>query len=210
MRKARAVTLPNAMPLAPSPRSAVALAGVLVCLAAALSSAAAQGYTTAVGLRVGAGFGVSATQLVGRRHSLELIGQNRFATDAFTLTAIGRRHFNLGVRRVNFFLGGGLHKGWGYEDDGRRADPFGLTAQAGAELTLARTSVTFDFLPQLHLSGRVVPVSFGSAVGMRYVLVERKSRLRLRFPWETREEARKRRRAGDKRRKAREKARRRG
>ena len=170
----------------------------------------AQGYTTAVGLRVGQGFGVSATQRIGKRHSLELIGQNRFGTDAFTLTAIGRRHFNLGFRRVNFFLGAGLHKGWGYEEEGDRADPFGLTAQAGAEVTLGRTSVTFDFLPQVHLAGRVVPVSFGSAVGVRYVIIPRKSRFRIRRPWESDQERRERHRERDKRRKAREKARRRG
>lgn len=187
-----------------------ALAAALLLSIVPAGSIQAQGYTTAVGLRVGAGFGVSATQLVGRRHSVELIGQNRFGTDAFTLTAIGRRHFNLGIRRVNFFLGAGLHKGWGYEESGRRADPLGITAQAGAEITLARTSITFDFLPQVHLAGRIVPASFGSAVGVRYVLIERKSRIRLRRPWESKQEQRERERERDRRRKARRKARDRG
>lgn len=141
---------------------------------------------------------------------MEVIGQNRFATDAFTVTAIGRRHFNLGIRRLNFFLGGGLHQGWGYEEDGDRADPFGITGQAGAEITIARTSVTFDFLPQFHLAGRLVPVSFGSALGVRYVLVKRKSRIRLRRPWESPAEAKQRRRDRDKRRRARDRERRRG
>lgn len=182
---------------------------VLVGLAA-WPPARAQGYNTAVGLRVGAGFGVSATQRIGRRHTAEAIAQNRFGTDAFALTLIGRRHFNFGIKRVNFFLGAGLHKGWGYEDEGERADPFGLTGQAGAEVTLGRTSVTFDLLPQVHLAGRVVPVSFGSAVGLRYVLIPRKSNFTIRRPWETKAEQRQRQRERERRRKDRARERRRG
>ena len=202
------------MTIPPTPRPLLIAALLLL---ASVPAAVAQGYNTAVGLRVGQGFGPSLTQRIGQRHSVELIAQNRFGTDAFTLTAIGRRHFNLGFKRLNFFLGAGPHKGWGYEDEGDRADPFGLTAQLGAELTLGRTSITFDYLPQVHLAGRVVPVSFGSAIGLRYVLSERKSRLRVRLPWETEQEQRERERAGDqrrkereRRRKAREKAKRRG
>ena len=191
----------------PLPLAAHAVALVVTLALAYPSEVLAQGYNTAVGLRVGQGFGPSLTQRVGRRHTLEFIGQNRFGTDAFTLTAIGRRHFNLGLKRVNFFLGAGVHKGWGYVEEGVRANPLGLTGQVGAELTLGRTNVTFDFLPQIHLAGRVVPVSFGSAVGLRYVLVKRKSRLRFRMPWETAAEQRERERAAEQRRKAREKRR---
>ena len=203
MRKAPATTLSLLMPHPSLPR---ALAAALLLLALA-PLAAAQGYTTAVGLRVGQGFGLSATQLVGKRYTVEAIAQNRFGTDAFTMTLIGRRHFNLGIRRVNFFLGAGLHKGWGYEEEGQTANPLGLTAQAGAELTLGRTSITFDYLPQVHLAGRVVPVSFGSALGLRYVLIPRKSRVNLRYPWETKEEQRERQRARDKRKKEQDRAR---
>ena len=207
MRSPPDPTFTVAMPY-PTPARAALLAPLLCLLAVA--DAAAQGYDLAVGLRVGAGFGVSATQRIGRRHSLEAVGQNRFGTDAFTLTLVGRRHFNLGIRRVNFFLGGGVHKGWGYAEEGRRGDPLGLTGQAGAEVTLGRTTVALDVLPQLHLSGRVVPVSFGSAVAVRYVLLRRKRNLSIRRPWETREEQRQRERERDRRRKARAKAKRRG
>ena len=182
---------------------------LLLC-ALALAEAAAQGYDLAVGLRVGAGFGVSATQRIGRRHSLEAIGQNRFGTDAFTLTLVGRRHFSLGIKRVNFFLGGGVHKGWGYADEDRRGDPLGLTGQAGAEVTLGRTTVAFDVLPQLHLSGRVVPATFGSAVAVRYVLLRRKRNLSIRRPWESKEEQRQRERQRERRRKERAREKRRG
>ena len=176
-------------------------------LLAGLPDAGAQGYNTAVGMRVGQGFGPTLTQRLGRRHSAELIAQNRFGTDAVTLTLIGRRHFNPGLKRLNVFLGAGLHKGWGYEDEGRRANPLGITGQLGAELTLGRVNVSVDYLPQVHLTGRVVPVSFGAAVGLRYVLSERKSRLRFRLPWESEQERREREKAGDQRRKEREKRR---
>ncbi len=149
---------------------------LLTCLIVAFATAlAAQGYNTAGGLRVGAGAGLSLVQRIGPKQSFELIGVNRFGSDAFTLTLVGRRHVKLGLKRVNFFVGAGLHKGWGYEDldRTRRDNPFGVTLQGGAEVTFGRTNVSFDFLPQLHLSGRVVPVSFGSAVSLRYVIFKR-------------------------------------
>ena len=207
MRRGAGLSFLASMPYPTLPRFLVALTLASVV---SLGDSPAQGYDTAVGLRVGAGFGMSATQRIGRRHSLEAIGQNRFGTDAFTLTLIGRRHFNLGIKRVNFFLGAGLHKGWGYVEEGERGDPLGITAQAGAEVTLGRTSITFDFLPQVHLSGRVVPASFGSAVGLRYVLLRRKHSLSIRRPWESEAEQRQRQREREKRRKARAKAKRRG
>ncbi len=171
-----------------------------------------QGYNTAGGLRVGAGAGLDLVQRIGPKQSLELIAQNRFGTDAFTLTAVGRRHVALGLKRVNFFVGGGLHKGWGYEDETRskRGDPFGITLQGGAEVTFGRTNVAFDFLPQIHLSGRVIPASFGSAVSLRYVLIKRKSNVSIRRPWESKEEHKDRQKAREKRQKAKAKAKRRG
>lgn len=184
--------------------SRLALLLITVC-SVAICGLGAQGYNTAAGLRIGAGAGLTVAQRIGPKHSVEIIGQNRFGTDAFTLTAVGRRHVALGLKRVNFFVGGGLHKGWGYEDEGKRGNPFGITAQGGAEVTFGRTSVSFDFLPQVHLSGRVVPASFGSAVALRYVIDQRKSDLNIRRPWESKEEAQDRRKARDKRRKARQK-----
>ncbi len=181
----------------------------LVCLST-LPSLLAQGYDAAAGLRVGAGAGLTYAQRFGSKYSVEFLGQNRFGTDAFTLAVIGRRHVPLALKRVNFFVGAGFHKGWGYEKEGRRGNPLGITAQGGAEITLGRTNVAFDFLPQVHLSGRVVPVSISSAVSVRYVIVKRKTNLSIRRPWESKEEMQDRENARDKRRKARAKAKRKG
>ncbi len=177
-----------------------------VCLLTFLSyGALAQGYNTAGGLRVGAGAGLSLVQRVGPKQSVEFIGQNRFGTDAFTLTVVGRRHVALGLKRINIFVGGGIHKGWGYEDEGKRGNPFGITVQGGAEVTFGRTNVSFDILPQVHLSGRVVPASFGSAVSLRYVISKRKSNVSIKRPWESEDEQRDREKEREKRHKERDK-----
>ena len=187
----------------------------IICLwllLSTLASASAQGYNAAAGLRIGTGAGLSYAQRIGPTFSLEVLAQNRFGTDAFTVALIGRRHVALGLKRVNFYVGAGVHKGWGYEDDerSRRGNPLGLTGQGGAEVTLGRTNVAFDFLPQVHLSGRVVPFSFGSAVSLRYVIARRRSGIRVRYPWESKDEQRERIKDKKKRKRAKEKAKRRG
>ena len=163
----------------------------------------AQGYNTGVGIRLGRSAGLSLAQRVSPRHSVELLAANRFGTDAFTLTAIGRRHLPILLKQTNLFVGAGLHKGWGYEDEGERANPFGITGQVGLELSVKRATVAFDFLPQVHLSGRVVPVSFGSALTLRYVLDKREND-GLKFPWENEEEYKQRQKEKKQRQKARE------
>ena len=77
-------------------------------------------------------------------------------------------------------------------------------------MTLGRTNIAFDYLPQVHLSGRVVPVSFGSAVSLRYVIIRRKNDVSIRMPWHTKEEHKERQKDRQKRKKAKAKAKRRG
>lgn len=165
----------------------VSLAPALVSLDTAL---AAQGYNLAAGLRVGRAGGMSLAQRLGKHVSAEAHLTTGLFEEGTTATLLVRRHVPLVVKRVNVFVGGGVHKGWDYVDldargerrAGRRGDPFGVGVQAGAEVTFGRVNVAFDYLPQIHLSGRVNPFRLTSALTIRYVVDRRESRLRIRLP----------------------------
>lgn len=170
------------------------LASILLLAPAILSLgpvARAQGYDLAMGLRVGRAGGMSLAQRLGKRVSAEAHLTTGLFEEGTTATLLVRRHVPIVLRRVNVFVGGGLHKGWGYVDldargerlPGQRGNPFGVGVQAGAEVTLGRVNVAFDYLPQVHLSGRVNPFRLTSALTVRYVIDRRGSRLRVRLPW---------------------------
>ncbi len=154
----------------------------LLLWAIQLTTVRAQGYNTALGLRVGSAAGISLVQRVGNHVSVEAFAVNRFLTDAYTLTLVGRRHIPLVLKRVNVFVGAGLHKGWNYEDRTRRGNPFGFDIQAGAEVAFGRINVSYDFVPQINVTGGVFPFRLTSAVGLRYV-IDKRSPSGVKMPW---------------------------
>lgn len=147
-------------------------------------SAFAQQYNTAAGLRVGGAAGISLAQRIADHGTIEAFAVSGFRTGAFTVTILGRRHVPLITKRLNMFVGGGFHKGWGYEDEGKKGNPFGIDGQAGLELTVKRMTVGVDFIPQLNLSGNVFPFALRQSVTVRYIIDKRKPDLLLKFPWE--------------------------
>lgn len=172
-------------------RSPLPTALLVVFLVSASASGAAQGYNLAGGLRVGRAGGVSVAQRIGKHWSAEAHLTTGLFTDGTTATLLARRHLPLVLRRVNVFIGAGLHQGWGYVDRdgageriaGQRGNPLGIDLQAGAEVTFNRFNVAFDYLPQLHFSGRLNPLRLTSAITLRYVIDKRESRLRIKLPW---------------------------
>ena len=177
----------------------------------------AQAYNTAAGLRIGRSAGLSVAQRLGRRSSAEARLTTGIWEDGTTVALLYRGHSPVLGRKLNLYVGAGAHQGFGYlRDDqadgaGRRGNPFGIDATVGAELAVRRTNIAFDYNLRLNLTGRLGQVRPpGPALTLRYVIDRRESALRLRYPWESAEEAKARRKARDKRRKARKKERRRG
>ncbi|MFK8054662.1 MAG: hypothetical protein AB8F78_00965 [Saprospiraceae bacterium] len=147
-------------------------------------SAEAQQYNTAAGLRIGGAGGVTAVQRIADHGSIEAFAVAGFNSGAFTITAIGRRHVPLITRQLNMFVGAGLHKGWGYEKDGKKGNPFGIDGQVGLEFNIKRATIAFDFVPQINLSGKVIPFALRNAVSFRYIIDQRKADLLVKLPWE--------------------------
>lgn len=143
------------------------------------STLTAQGYFTAAGVRVGDGFGVTVQQRVAKKITVEGIIKNTPSRDEFSVTVLGQRHVALLTRRLNFYTGIGLHKGFlnnqaNQEPGNEFKAPFGITGIGGLELTLGKFNLSYDFKPALNLSGGTQTFYPETALSLRYVIVGNK------------------------------------
>lgn len=137
----------------------------------------AQGYDTAFGLRLGTEWGVTVQQRVAKRITVEGIIQSGIRRDETTITGLVERHYPLGPRNINVYLGGGLHKGWVRttgSDPAPYKDPFGITGVAGAEISIGRINASWDFKPAINVTGGEQAVYTQTAVSVRYIINKRK------------------------------------
>jgi hypothetical protein len=146
---------------------------------------AAQSYNTAFGLRMGTDWGFTAKQRIFKHTTLELIGQSSLQREELNLTLLAEQHFKLLFRRFNVYLGGGVHKGWVNQsafDDGQTVavpydDPWGVTMIAGAELTIGRLNVSYDFKPAFNVEGGDRRFYYQTGISIRYVIFKRRWKL---------------------------------
>lgn len=128
----------------------------------------AQQYKTAAGLRIGNGYGLTVVQAITRKWTGELLVHNNFQSQNYA-SLIARRHHSLMLltRSANFYYGGGVHAGFGFE----AASFAGLNGVLGAEVTLFHVNMTFDFNPHFDLGQEKW---FRPYVGLsaRYVIIE--------------------------------------
>lgn len=145
----------------------------------------AQSYNTAFGLRMGTEWGFTVQQRILKRTTLELIAQSSLEREEFTLTLLGEEHFPILTKRLNVYLGGGFHKGWGNKssfapEDGSEntyTNPYGITMIAGAEITLGRLNISYDFKPAVNLEGGARGFYFQTGVSLRYVIIRKRWKL---------------------------------
>lgn len=151
---------------------------ILILVAAATClQISAQGYDTAIGLRLGTEMGLTVQQRIAKRLTIEGILQSGFRQDETTLSLLLERHYPLGPRNINVYLGGGLHKGWvntNGVDPAPYGDPFGITGIAGAEISIWRLNASWDFKPAINIVGGEKAIYGQTAVSVRYVIDKRK------------------------------------
>lgn len=140
----------------------------------------AQSYDAAAGLRVGTDWGVTAqvrTPLVHKNFTTEVIIQSSLQREEGLLTILGKQHHPILSRRLNLFMGGGVHFGWSDElqDDLAVKGPVGLTGILGAEATFAKINLSYDFKPAINISGGSKFLYTQSAISIRYVIAKRNS-----------------------------------
>lgn len=145
----------------------------------------AQHYLLAAGISAGNGFGISVQGRLYKHASLEMLYKPTMFENPNSLSLVYKKHLSLITDRFNIYGGAGLIQNWNEKisTEDILSNNGGLKAVLGAELTLGRYNVSWDFSPELFIwgqkSGRF---DSGSAITVRYVLIKPKTKkLNLKF-----------------------------
>jgi hypothetical protein len=156
-------------------------APALFLLLAAAGTLSAQSYRTAAGIRVDQGFNLSLQQYIANGWTAEGIVHTSLNSNDIGFTLLAEKHHKLLFRNVNLYWGAGGHYYLQNEahQDAESVEPvknvYGVSALAGAELSLGRFNVSVDWKPELHVGGgQEFPFEWNSAaVSVRYVIAKR-------------------------------------
>ena len=147
--------------------------GTLLLAMTFAGSIKGQSYVTAAGIRMGSVFGVSLQQKIMNKTTIQGLISSSAARSETTATILIQNHQPLISKRFNFFLGGGLHQKWTDSVEEQRSVRRGITAIAGAEMTLGRFNLSWDYQPLFHLDGEANAFQNGTAVSLRYVFIKK-------------------------------------
>lgn len=151
---------------------------LLLCVPVCLS---AQSYTTAFGIRISTDVGLSVNQRIFKHTTLEGIVESKLQAKEIGIGLMIKQHQRLITRRFNVFIGAGYTKYFNQNFSSEVLLPEGPAAMAGAEITLGRLNIAWDFKAEYQLYGVEEPTFVGqTALTLRYVLIRRK---RKRFKW---------------------------
>jgi hypothetical protein len=147
--------------------------GLLFCL----SETNAQRYRTAAGVRLGSNFGISVQQKVFKYATIEGIFQAPLRnTDAAIITVLYEEHRKLIGKRLNFYYGAGVHKGWASNSE--NLNPSGISLIAGVEMSLDRLNLSMDYKPVLNTFSGDRFLESQSALTLRYIFIKQKKKKR--------------------------------
>ncbi len=144
----------------------------------------AQKYTTAAGIRLGTGVGITVQQAITKNNTIELIAQKGFLSPETTVTALYEKHTPLIARGLNFYIGAGPHAGF-YKPKTSLLKPEattdqptkfvgGVSAIGGLEMKIKDVVLSFDYKPALNIAGGSRFFDSQSAVSLRYILIKAK------------------------------------
>ena len=171
--------LKKSIPIGHKYRVLIQKLGLIPILIALAWSLQAQKYDIAAGLRLGTEWGVSYKHRITDKGTMEGIMQQGFNQQTALATILYEHHFKAGMRRLNFYAGGGPHMGW-YVDEKLETiydNPYGLSLISGAELTLGGVLVSWDIKPAINFSEANRGTYFHSGLSIRLVLKKRESKL---------------------------------
>lgn len=143
------------------------------------TSATAQRYKTAAGIRIENGFNLTVQQYITDGWTAEGILHMPLGTDKMGISVLAEKHKKILFRGINFYTGAGMHF-YGINEQTNEsvnttAKVFGLSGIAGGEISLGRLNLSVDWKPELHLSGdQVRPFEWnGAAISARYIIAKR-------------------------------------
>lgn len=141
----------------------------------------AQKYTTAAGIRIGSGIGITVQQHVFNKLTIEGTLQKNLFRSGTTVAAILERHQKIGFKDFNFYLGGGPHAEYMpatrvYDDKGNsytvNNNSWGISGVAGIELRLKNILVSYDYQPGINIHGGDQLFSSKTGISVRYVFLK--------------------------------------
>lgn len=145
-----------------------------------------QKYNTLAGIRIGDDFGITGTQRIGNKATLNLIVQPGTFAGNEMMVITANKHYSLLTKRLNFFMGAGYynrHSSYNnlpplITDKPVSYHSKGLALTFGGEVTLGRLSVAADYVPLVNFGGNDDPRRFitSSGLSLRYVIVPQKSK----------------------------------
>jgi hypothetical protein len=155
----------------------------LVAVLFTAASLSAQKYTTAAGIRVGSGIGLTVQQHLWDKYTLEGIVQKSLLRDGMQVAALFERHNKLLFKGLNFYIGAGPHFGfYGNEplDDKSTTETnyiknsIGISAIGGFEMRFKRLVLSYDFQPGVNITGGPKVLTTQTGVSARYILIKDK------------------------------------
>ncbi|MES2647926.1 MAG: hypothetical protein V4717_13685 [Bacteroidota bacterium] len=156
---------------------------LLVAVLFTAASLSAQKYTTAAGIRVGSGIGLTVQQHLWDKYTLEGIAQKSLLRDGMHVAALFERHNKLFFKGLNFYIGAGPHFNYyGNQpvDDKSVTEPgyiknaVGISAIGGFEMRFKRLVLSYDFQPGINFTGGPKVLTTQTGVSARYILVKAK------------------------------------
>ena len=130
-----------------------------------------QSYITAMGGRFGTDLGITIQQRLFKHFTAEGIFQTSLHREELMLTVLGEHHFPVVTKRLNIYTGLGYHQSFLTSNDLSFVPAKGISAIAGAEITIARFTLSYDFKPAFNYSGGENNWYIQSGISLRYVLI---------------------------------------
>ncbi len=149
---------------------------VCITLLCSITFIQAQTYNTAVGIRIGSGIGLSVQQRVANKTTIEGLLHSKFKEEHLKLTVLAEQHMPILFKRFNIYYGGGVHKGFYTGNDAdvkAQGNLLGVTLVGGAEITIGRFNISYDYKPAFNIKGGDKAFSSETGVSVRYVLWKR-------------------------------------
>jgi hypothetical protein len=122
---------------------------------------------------MGSNFGISLQQKIVGNLTAEGMVTSSASTNQTTVTALLEIHNPLLSKRFNFYVGGGLHQRWQPVSEAQGQNLRGVTGIAGAEMTLGRVNIAWDYKPVYHLNAASQPFESETAISLRYVFIRK-------------------------------------
>lgn len=143
---------------------------ILVLLPLSNTTILAQGYGTAVGVRVGDGIGFTVKQQIALRATAELILQKGFQSNSTTASILAMRHLNFLTRAANFYVGAGGHY-TSFDASENKANRYGISGIVGFEINIGNVNISADYKPRINFNAR--PDLSSTGISIRYIIAGR-------------------------------------